>query len=206
MISIETWLTYTLSCILIILAPGPDNILVISRGLSQGRYAAFVSCIGAGFGLMLHILGAVLGLATLLQTTALAFTIIKSVGAGYLIWLGIKVLRSRDLISLSPQAHAPNKTIFMTGFLTTALNPKPAIFMVAFVPQFVSSEGSVELQILLLGLWFAVLAFLVFSILGISASFLAKWLKNSPNAVVGLNAGAGVTFIAAGLSVALLKR
>jgi len=179
---------------------------VISRGLSQGRYAAFVSCIGAGFGLMLHILGAVLGLATLLQTTALAFTIIKSVGAGYLIWLGIKVLRSRDLISLSPQAYAPNKTIFMTGFLTTALNPKPAIFMVAFVPQFVSSEGSVELQILLLGLWFAVLAFLIFSILGISASFLAKWLNNSPNAVVGLNAGAGVTFIAAGLSVALLKR
>ena len=207
MISIETWITYTLVCIPIILAPGPDNILVVSRGVSQGRYAALISCAGAGSGLIVHIIAAVLGLAVLIQTSVLAFSAIKLVGAGYLIWIGIKALRSKDLVSLSRQAHKPLRSIFITGFLTTALNPKPAIFVVAFVPQFVSpSQGSVELQIISLGVWFGILAFIIFGILGILASFIARWIKNSPRAVASLNVAAGASFIAAGLSVALLKR
>lgn len=207
MISIETWLAYTLACLPVIFAPGPDNILVVSRGLSQGRNAALVSCAGAGLGLIIHIVAAIAGLAFLIQTSVLAFSAVKLAGATYLIWAGIKVLRSKKLISLNHQAHQPLRSIFLTGFLTTVSNPKPALFIVAFVPQFVSSgQGSVELQMLSLGLWFGILAFFVFAVLGTFASIVARWIEGYPRAVGVLNTGAGISFIAAGMSVALLKR
>jgi len=207
MASVDIFLAYTIACILIILVPGPDNILSVGRGLSQGRSAACVSSAGASLGLLVHVIAAVLGLAILIQTSALAFTLIKLAGAGYLIWLGIKVLLSRDLITFTPSTHLPLKSVFITGFLTNVLNPKPAIFIMAFVPQFVSpDQGYVVFQTLVLGVWFALLAFLIFSVLGSFASTLARWLENSPRTLVGMNVGAGATFIAAGLSVAMLER
>lgn len=205
MIPIEIWLTYTAACVLIILVPGPDNILAVSRGLSQGRAAACISSIGAGLGLMVHVFVAILGLAALIQASAVAFSMVKLVGAGYLIWLGIKAMRSRSLITFSSHSHLPYRAIFMTGFLTNVLNPKPALFILAFVPQFVSPmHGSVELQTLFLGTWFAVLAFSIFTVLGVFSSMFARWLESRPNTILGLNIGAGTTFIAAGLSVAFL--
>ena len=207
MVPIETWLTYTTACLFIILVPGPDNILAISRGLSQGRLAACISSAGAGLGLMVHVLVAFLGLTVLIQTSAVAFSVVKFLGAGYLIWLGIKALRSRALIAFSSQSHLSHRAVFLTGFLTNVLNPKPALFILAFVPQFVSPMyGAVELQTFLLGTWFALLAFAVFSLLGSFSSLLARWLEGCPRAIVGLNMGAGITFIAAGLSVLLLGR
>ena len=98
MITTEILLTYTVASVLIILSPGPDNILAVSRGISQGRIAASVSSAGAALGLLVHVAAAVFGLAILIQTSAAAFGVIKLIGAGYLIWLGIKALRSRDLI------------------------------------------------------------------------------------------------------------
>lgn len=207
MVSIETWIAYTAACVLIILAPGPDNILAISRGLSQGRLAACISSAGAGLGLMVHVVVAVLGLAVLIQTSAVAFSVFKFAGAGYLIWLGIKVFRSRDLITFSSHSHLSLRAVFITGFLTNVLNPKPALFILAFIPQFVSPVyESVELQTLILGAWLAFLAFSTFAVLGAFSSILARWLENRPHAIVGLNIGAGATFIAAGLSVAFLER
>lgn len=207
MIPVETWVAYTTACALVILAPGPDNILAISRGLSQGRLAAWLSSAGAGFGLMVHVFAAVLGLAVLIQTSATAFSIVKIAGAGYLIWLGIKAFRSKSLITFSPRERSSLRSVFLTGFLTNVLNPKPAFFVMAFVPQFVSSEsGPVVLQTLALGVWFAVMAFAIFAVMGSSASLLARWLERRPRITVGLNMGAGVTFILAGLSVAFLER
>lgn len=207
MIPIETWMTYTVACILIILVPGPDNILAVSRGLSQGRLAACISSAGAGLGLMVHVLVAFLGLAALIQTSAVAFSVVKFAGAGYLIWLGIKALCSRELIAFSSQSHLSHRAVFHTGFLTNVLNPKPALFILAFVPQFVSpAHGAVELQTFFLGAWFALLAFVVFTVLGTFSSLFARWLEGHPRAILGLNIGAGITFIAAGLSVLLLGR
>lgn len=207
MVSIETWIAYTAACVLIILAPGPDNILAISRGLSQGRLAACISSAGAGLGLMVHVVVAVLGLAALIQASAVAFSVVKIVGAGYLIWLGIKVLRSRDLVAFSSHSHLSLRAVFMTGFLTNVLNPKPALFILAFIPHFVSPVyESAELQTLILGAWLAFLAFSTFAVLGAFSSILARWLENCPCAITGLNIGAGGTFIAAGLSVAFLEK
>jgi threonine/homoserine/homoserine lactone efflux protein len=125
----------------------------------------------------------------------------------YLLWLGIKVLRTRSLISFKPTARQPLRTIFITGFLSAALNPKPGLFVLAFIPQFVNpTRGSVTLQMLVYGCWFAMLTAIGFALMGVFASRLATWLRNRPRVVAGLNIGAGLTFIASALSVAALKQ
>lgn len=97
--------------------------------------------------------------------------------------------------------------IFKSGFLTNVLNPNPVIFIMAFIPQFISEEsGSILLQSLILGAWLVILAITIFTLLGLFASTLAKWLSNKPRTILGLNVGAGATFIAAGISIANLEK
>jgi len=207
MFPIEVWMTFTLACLLLVISPGPDNILAIGRGLSQGKLAACVSGAASGLGILFHILTATFGLTLLIQTSELAFLIVKIIGAGYLIWLGIKVLRSRSLINLTPTAKQPLRNILTTGFLSAALNPKPGMFVLAFIPQFVNPElGSVTVQMITYGVWFALLTAVGFALMGVFASRLAGWLQAKPKVVNGLNIGAGLTFITSGLAVAALKK
>jgi threonine/homoserine/homoserine lactone efflux protein len=204
---LEVWITYTLACLLLVISPGADNILAIGRGLSQGKIAACISGAASGMGILFHILTATFGLTLLIQTSELAFIIVKLIGAGYLIWLGIKVLRSRSLINLTPSEKQPLTSILTTGFLSAALNPKPGMFVLAFIPQFVDPElGSVTTQMIVYGVWFALLTAIGFSLMGIFASRLASWLHEKPKVINGLNIGAGFTFIASGLTVAALKQ
>ena len=205
MFPLDTWLMYTLACVLLVLAPGPDNLLAIGRGLTQGKAAAIVSGFSSGAGILFHVAAAALGLTLLMQTSALAFLAVKSVGAGYLIWLGIKVLRSRNLFSFQPAARQPLSTIFLTGFLSAALNPKPGLFVLAFIPQFVDPQrGSVTVQMLVYGVWFALLTAAGFALMGMFATVLTGFLRARPRLVNGLNLGAGVTFVASGVSIAAL--
>ena len=207
MFPVEVWFAYTAACVLLVLSPGPDNLLAIGRGLSQGKIAALVSGISSGAGILFHVGAATFGLTLLMQTSALAFLVVKLVGACYLLWLGIKVLRSRSLINFASAARQPVRKIFATGFLSAALNPKPGLFVLAFIPQFVSpSRGSVTLQMLVYGAWFAILTAIGFSLMGVFAYRLSSWLRSRPRVVAGLNVGAGVAFIASGLSVAALKQ
>mgnify|MGYP000507109593 CR=1 FL=1 len=207
MFHIEVWVSYTLACLLLVISPGPDNILAIGRGLSQGKLAASISGLASGMGILFHILTATFGLTLLIQTSELAFICVKVIGAAYLIWLGIKVLRSRSLINLTPTEKQPLSTIFSTGFLSAALNPKPGMFVLAFIPQFVNPElGSVTTQMIVYGGWFALLTTVGFALMGIFASKLASWFNKKPKLVNGLNIGAGLTFITSGLAVAALKQ
>lgn len=207
MFPIDIWLAYTAACALLILSPGPDNLLAIGRGLSQGSRAAIVSGLSSGVGILFHVTAATFGLTLLMKTSAVAFWVVKLVGAAYLLWLGVKVLRSRNLITFTPAAHQPLKTIFLTGLLSAVLNPKPGLFVLAFLPQFVSpARGSVTIQMLVYGAWFALLTFIGFSIMGSCASRLARWLKHRPRVVGGLNWGAGIAFITSGLTVAALQQ
>ena len=176
-------------------------------GLSQGKLAACLSGAASGVGILFHILTATFGLTLLIQTSELAFIIVKLIGAGYLIWLGIKVLRSRSLINLTPTDKQPLTSIFTTGFLSAALTPKPGMFVLAFIPQFVNPElGSVTTQMLVYGVWFALLTAVGFALMGIFASRLTGWLQKKPRIINGLNIGAGLTFITSGLAVAALKQ
>jgi threonine/homoserine/homoserine lactone efflux protein len=207
MFPIEVLFTYTLACLLLVISPGPDNILAIGRGLSQGKLAACLSGFSSGVGILFHVLTATFGLTLLIQTSEVAFMIVKVIGAAYLIWLGIKVLRSKSLITLKPADKKSYKSIFITGFLSAALNPKPGMFVLAFVPQFVNPElGSVTIQMITYGAWFALLTATGFSLMGVFATRLASWLQSRPKVVSGLNIGAGVTFITSGIAVAALKQ
>ena len=203
----EILLAYLAAVLIVVLAPGPDNILAVSRGLSQGPLAATLSSIGAGLGILVHSVAATLGLTLVLQTSPTAFWVVKIVGAGYLVWLGVKAIRSRSLISFQPAARQPLSRIFLTGLLSNVLNPKPGLFVIAFIPQFVSaSRGSVSVQMLVYGLIFAVLTALIFSVIGSFAAQLARWLQRRPRATGWANVGAGLTFIVAGLSILALDR
>lgn len=207
MFPVDTLVTYVIACLVVVIAPGPDNILAVSRGLSQGRGAAALSAAGAGLGILFHTVAATLGLSLVLHTTPWAFWVVKAVGGAYLIWLGVKALRSRDLISFEPAARQSLRKVFLTGLLSNVLNPKPGLFVLAFLPQFVSaSRGPVALQMLAYGAIFAVLTAVIFSLLGASAARLSAWLKRHPRTGAGLNVGAGVTFVASGLSVLALKQ
>jgi threonine/homoserine/homoserine lactone efflux protein len=207
MFPIDILLTYTGACLLLVLTPGPDNLLAIGRGLSQGRAAACVSSVASGAGVLLHVTSAVLGLTLLIHTSAVAFWVVKFAGAGYLSWLGVKVLRTRSLITLKPAARQPLRKIFLTGFLSAALNPKPGLFVLAFIPQFVSpARGDVTTQMLIYGLWFILLTTTCFTFMGLFASRLSSLVRAHARVVAGLNVGAGIMFIAFGLSIAALKQ
>lgn len=206
MFPLEIWLSFTAACILLVLAPGPDNLLAIARGLSQGKMAAVVSASASGTGILFHATTASLGLTLLLQTSLLAFWIVKVVGAGYLLWLGIKVLRSRSLIDFKPATRLPLSRVFVTGFLSAALNPKPGLFVLAFIPQFVNPHlGSTTVQMMVYGAWFAFLTSVGFALMGIFATRLSAWIQRKPRLVSRLNIGAGLAFILSGLSIAALR-
>jgi threonine/homoserine/homoserine lactone efflux protein len=203
----DTLLAYLAACALVVISPGPDNLLAIGRGLSQGRLAAALSSLGAGIGIMVHTLAATFGLSLLIQGSPQAFWAVKAIGAVYLLWLGSKALVAGNLVSFTPSAQLPLRRVFMTGVLSNVLNPKPGLFVLAFLPQFVDAgRGSVALQMLAYGAIFAVMTTLIFTLMGGFASRLAGWLQTRPRVVKGLNVGAGLTFIAAGLSVLALKQ
>ncbi|WP_440053336.1 LysE family translocator [Pseudoalteromonas sp. T1lg65] len=200
-------LTYTLACIVLVLSPGPDNLLAIGRGLSQGKLAAMISGLSSGAGILFHVIAATFGLTLLIQTSELAFYLVKFIGASYLVWLGIKVLRSRNLFTIQQAEPQPLSHIFTTGFLSAALNPKPGMFVLAFVPQFVNPAlGSVTVQMIGYGLWFAILTAVGFGLMGIFSHQLSNWFRTHKTVVNGLNIGAGMTFLASGAAVALMKQ
>lgn len=207
MFPLDTLLTYLAACAVVVVSPGPDNLLAVSRGLSQGRLAAALSALGAGLGILGHTLAATFGLSLLVQGSPQAFWLVKGVGALYLLWLGYKALVAGDLISFAPAARLPLRRVLATGLLSNVLNPKPGLFVLAFLPQFVDAgRGSVPVQMLVYGALFALMTALVFALMGGYAARLSGWLQTRPRLVRGVNIGAGLTFIAAGLSVLSLKQ
>lgn len=185
----DTLLAYLTAVIVVVFAPGPDNILAISRGLSQGRVAAALSSLGAGLGIMVHTVAATLGLTLIIQASPVASWVVKLAGAAYLLWLGVKALAK----------------VFGVGLFSNVLNPKPGLFVLAFIPQFVDAgRESVPVQMLGYGAILAVVTALIFSPLGAFASRLSGWLARRPRATVWLNRSAGATFIASGVSILAL--
>lgn len=206
MFPMEVLITYLFACGIIVISPGPDNILALSRGLSQGSVAAAVSSLGAAGGIMVHTVAATFGLSLLMQTSEMLFWTIKLDGAAYLIYLGVKALRARDLVTIRRTDHLPLRKVLTVGFFSNVLNPKPGLFVLAFLPQFAdSARGSVQVQMLVYGGIFAALTFVVFSIVGAFAARLSGWLVSRPVVAARLNAGAGLTLIGAGILVLTLR-
>jgi len=155
----STLAVFALAALLLAVTPGPAVLYIVARSVHQGRRAGMLSALGIAAGGLVHVLAAVAGLSALLVSSALAFTAVRWAGAVYLVWLGVKTLRGgADAESASPPPAAPRR-IFLQGFVVNVLNPKTALFFLAFLPQFVSpTRGSVPAQILLLGLTFISIA------------------------------------------------
>ncbi|HEY7406012.1 MAG TPA: LysE family translocator [Candidatus Angelobacter sp.] len=151
------FLTFLFAAFMLNIAPGPDMLYVIGRSVGQGRKAGIVSALGIFVGCWAHILAAAFGIAALLRSSPIAFNIVRYAGAAYLVYLGIKMLVQHS--SLAQQQLKPDSlsAIFRQGAITNVLNPKVALFFLAFLPQFVDARrGSIVWQILLLGLIFNV--------------------------------------------------
>jgi threonine/homoserine/homoserine lactone efflux protein len=146
---------------MLIITPGPDMIYVITRGISQGRKAGMISAVGVTLGILVHTVFAAFGLAIILRTSALAFLAVKFAGAGYLIFLGVKTLIDKSDFKLSRDTPKDGfRKIFVQGILSNVLNPKIALFFLAFLPQFVNpGHGSASIQMVYLGLTFALFRF-----------------------------------------------
>jgi threonine/homoserine/homoserine lactone efflux protein len=151
------FLTFLFAAFMLNIAPGPDMLYVIGRSVGQGRKAGIVSALGIFVGCWAHILAAAFGIAALLRSSPIAFNMVRYAGAAYLVYLGVKMLVQRS--NLAQQQLQPDSlaAIFRQGVITNVLNPKVALFFLAFLPQFIDSRrGSVVWQILLLGLIFNV--------------------------------------------------
>ena len=207
--TLHSYLLFTGASVVLVLVPGPDMIYMLSRCVAQGRKAGLMAAIGFNLGGWTHLTAAILGLSAVIATSVVAFTVVKWLGAGYLIYLGISALRSKTgPINLDTQkATGPNaKTILWQAFLSDALNPKVAMFFLALLPQFVDPKAShPTLQILLLGITVNVIALTGNIVLvTLSASVTASLRRNTSLAAL-LQKALGATFVVLGLRLAAEK-
>lgn len=236
------WL-FIVSGLLLNIAPGPDSLLIMSRSASQGVKAGLAATFGIGAGTCLHIIAAAFGISALLATSAEAFFAVKMLGALYLCYLGVQMLRSREAaqsssvnnttagdsalrnseVSVDVDAQQANQTaitstrskapsraaygqIFVQGVVTNVLNPKVALFFLAFVPQFIASDApSKAISFIFLGLVFNVNGMLWCSFLAWSAAYASRKMTVSNRLKSLLNKSIGALFVALGVKLALSK-
>ncbi|MCD4685971.1 MAG: LysE family translocator [Anaerolineae bacterium] len=181
MLDTSTLLVFITACLALLLVPGPAVLYVIARSIDQGRLAGLVSVLGITAGTAWHILAAALGVSAILVSSALAFSVVKYLGAAYLIYLGIQKLRTPHTPEHIAQREAePLRQVFVQGMFVNLLNPKVALFFFAFLPQFADPErGSVGVQVLLLGGILVSLGMLSDSMYALLAGTVRGWLHKS---------------------------
>ena len=191
----------------LIIAPGPDMLYVITRGITHGRRAGILSAIGVVCGILVHTTAAAFGLTLILQTSALAFLLVKYIGAAYLIYLGIQAWRDKSTFDLhTPAPLVTSRALFWQGVLSNVLNPKIAIFFLAFLPQFVDQGSShVTWQMGFLGLTFACFGLCFLLVVGYSSGTIGRWLTGRPQYAQSLQRLAGGILISLGIRLALTE-
>ncbi|WP_338792030.1 LysE family translocator [Bernardetia sp. MNP-M8] len=176
-------LSFIGASIILTLMPGPDNLFVLTESLTKGQKDGIAISLGLSLGVLIHTLAAATGLSIIIQKSALAFSIIKYLGAAYLFYLAFKAFKEKKTdLDLKSTSHIEKTKIFplvKKGFLMNVLNPKVSLFFIAFLPQFISPNGyNITLQMIILGLIFMSQAFLIFGTIAILASKLTKYLNN----------------------------
>ncbi|MBU2510788.1 LysE family translocator [bacterium] len=199
---------FFITSLVVIITPGQDMVLVLSRSISQGSKAGISTAAGVSTGLLGHTLLAALGLGAILQASDILFFIIKIVGAVYLFYLGIKLLRSgKAELKLSEGPPISPKILFFQGAISNLSNPKITIFYFAFLPQFIAVNASNPLaEFLTLGTSFAALTFLIKASIGYGAGSYSKWLRNNPSIQVWINRFSGTVLIALGVRLAFQSK
>jgi len=200
---------FVASGLLLNFTPGPDTMYILGRTATQGWRGGAVAALGIGAGCFVHIFAAAAGLSALLAASATAFTVLKWIGAAYLVYVGVSMLRSQAQAAQEAPAlqAAALRTVFLQGFLTNALNPKVALFFLAFLPQFIEpAAASKALAFVFLGLVFNINGTLWNLLVAWSAARIAGRLRRSGNAVLWLNRAVGAMFVYFGLRLAAAQK
>ena len=190
----------------LLVTPGPAVLYIVTRSVGRGRRAGLVSVLGICTGTLVHVAAAALGLSALLMSSALAFNVVRGLGALYLIVLGIRTLLDRDGLSVGVADQGPDDwhSVFMQGVIVNVLNPHTALFFFAFLPQFVNpSSGRVPLQMMTLGLLFVGLSAITDSGWAIAAGTAGHWIKSHPRFARGQRFLTGGALIGLGATAAL---
>lgn len=209
MLPLSTLLVFLAATLTLNVTPGPDMLYVIARSVGEGRKAGIVSALGIAAGCLVHMVAIAAGLSGLLMAVPFAFEVVKYAGAAYLIYLGLKALLSRNAAALEAPtvARARLGAIFRQGVVTNVLNPKVALFFLAFLPQFVDpARGPVAPQLVLLGLLFNVSGTLVNVGVAWAASGAGHWTKRRLGGSPWFQRATGAVFVGLGLRLALLER
>jgi threonine/homoserine/homoserine lactone efflux protein len=190
---------------LLTIAPGPDIVYVLTRGVAQGRRAGLAAALGFATGCLFHTALAALGIAALIRSSEPAFNAVRWAGAAYLAWIGIQALRHRASFSLAGGGDAKAlAAIYRQSVIGNALNPKVTLFFLSFLPQFVDAKaGAVEWQMALLGLVFMAQTVVIFGAVALFSGWIGERLRARPAIGERLNVFAGLTFIALGIRVAM---
>ena len=208
MIPFETVAIFFAASVALALAPGPDNIFVLTQSALHGRRAGLLVTIGLCTGLLVHTAAVSLGVAAIFQTSIIAFNILKIVGAMYLLYLAWQAFRAGTAnLDEKGKPGMSWRKLYSRGVIMNITNPKVAIFFLAFLPQFADpSRGSITVQMLMFGGLFIVSTLLIFGIIAWSAGFLGEWLKGSVKAQLIMNRVAGTVFTGLALRLAISER
>jgi threonine/homoserine/homoserine lactone efflux protein len=207
MISLETLAAFSMASVLLALAPGPDNIFVLTQSALRGKAAGLLVTLGLCSGLVVHTTAVAFGVAVIFQTSAVAFTALKLFGAGYLLFLAWHAFRASSLdISAGRSNGMSAGRLYRRGIIMNVTNPKVSIFFLAFLPQFADpARGPLTLQMLLLGGVFIVSTILVFGGIALMAGSLGQRLNRSPKIQVIMNRVAGLVFVGLAIKLATVK-
>jgi len=208
-IAMDTAVAFFGAAALLALSPGPDNLFVLMQSAMRGRAAGLMVVLGLCTGLMVHTAAVALGLASLFATSALAFNLLKAVGALYLLWLAWKAWTAPPTeVSAGGGDAAPRlRQLYGRGIVMNVTNPKVSIFCLAFLPQFVVADrGHVGQQVLALGALFMLATLLVFGAIALGAGALRQWLLHSTRGQVAINRIAALVFAGLALRLALAQR
>jgi len=209
MFGIINFETFVIAVIILSLTPGADTMYILSRSISQGKRAGVLSVLGIVTGTVFHIAFATLGLSIVLAKSAVAFETVKYLGAGYLIYLGIKSMLSKsEALELDQKQKKTNyKRIYFSGILTNILNPKVALFFLAFLPQFINpSYQNSSISFLALGLTFMIIGTSWCFILVFFSAKLSNSMRKNTKIKLWLDRITGGVFIALGIKLALSKK
>jgi len=204
----ETLLTFAVASVLLALAPGPDNLFVLAQSALQGRGAGLLVTLGLCSGLLVHTLAVAAGVAVVFQTSLLAFTLLKVIGAFYLLYLAILAWRAAATpLPAGEVVKVTGAALYRRGVVMNVTNPKVSLFFLAFLPQFTDpAQGHIPLQVALLGAVFILVTILVFGAIALLAGELGVWLRRSPRIQSRLQHLSAVLFVTLALGLLLTSR
>jgi RhtB (resistance to homoserine/threonine) family protein len=201
--------TFTVLSLFVVMSPGIDTALITKRTISAGKSEGFKMALGITAGALVHTFAAAFGLSAVLMQSAVAFEIVKYIGAAYLIYLGVSSFISKgknnELVLENQKDISPKGSAFKQGFFSNVLNPKVAIFFLTFLPQFVNTQSQAATQLIMMGIIYTLLSIVWFIVFVIFINYLRKWLM-TPNVQSMMEKATGIVLIGFGLKLALERQ